>query len=464
MLDRTQREQALAAMHEYLNAPAPADGLTPTAVQSQRDDERRRLISEMLKPLLDGYLQGLVPLAEFKSKVDGINKREGKWGFKGIKGQMFFNMLVNTAADVSECDQELKAALAMPASNEIARSRLRSFVSYVKRVGDEYLEKGGTKHGRPKVGSAPFFVSYFWQLHDWKVWPVYYTNSAQVMESMNLWRPTDDMAENYVQFKQIHEELAELFTRESGRPFDLYEVEHVFWLQGGNPYIGSDSTDSERPTTATTASITKPALIPVATSDKKLPDSYVPPIVAVLPDMARNDPMLADAAKASGTSLERAFEKCVNAAFTILGYETQLLGQGQGRVPDGRATSADDGYAILWDAKVRTSGYSIGTDDRTIREYITTQSREMKRRRSFRNVYYMIVSSGFTDDGDDLIRMLKMDTDVNEVILLNVDALVSMVDVRLRDPQQVSLGPDGLQRLFTSSGILAADDVRELLG
>ena len=108
--------------------------------------------------------------------------------------------------------------------------------------------------------------------------------------------------------------------------------------------------------------------------------------------MARNEALLREAAKASGTSLERAFEKSINAAFTVLGYETKLLGQGQGRVPDGQALSLDDSYAILWDAKVRVDRYNMGTDDRAVKEYITTQSREIKKRRGLRNIYYLIVS------------------------------------------------------------------------
>jgi hypothetical protein len=105
--------------------------------------------------------------------------------------------------------------------------------------------------------------------------------------------------------------------------------------------------------------------------------------------------------------------------------------------------------------------YSMGTDDRTIREYVTTQSRDLKRRRSLRNIYYAIVSSTFADDFDDAIRSIKMETDVNEVILIEADALVAMVDAKLRAPLHVTLGPDGLQRLFASSGILSAGIVIE---
>ena len=147
--------------------------------------------------------------------------------------------------------------------------------------------------------------------------------------------------------------------------------------------------------------------------------------------------------------LVKAFEKSINAALTILGYDTKLLGQGMGRVPDGLALDHDNSYAILWDAKIRESGYSMGTDDRAIREYVMNQSREIKKRRSLRNIYYVVVSSAFKDDFDDLIRSLKMETDTNEVCLLEVGALVAMVDSKLRNPSGVSLGPDGLQRLFS---------------
>jgi hypothetical protein len=144
----------------------------------------------------------------------------------------------------------------------------------------------------------------------------------------------------------------------------------------------------------------------------------------------------------------------------MLGFESRLLGQGQGRVPDGLAIAENDLYAIIWDAKIRSEGYSIGTDDRAIKEYISTQSRDLKAKRRFRNIYYAIVSSTFSDDFDDTVRTIKMETDVSEVCLVEASALVAMVDRKLRDPSEVTLGPDGLQRLFSESGVLSAEDVQ----
>jgi hypothetical protein len=455
LINDQQRQRAIEVMNAYLSAPPDSDGKTWVENEVGFDAARVTLIENELKPLLANYLAGNVELAEFKSKIDGINKRNELWGFKGIKGQMFFNMVVNIAEDLEECDEELKSALAMPTNEQIASSRIKTFLSYIKRLGEQSVKAGGTRYGVPKVGSIPFFLSYFWQIQGREVWPVYYTNAVQTLTDLNIWQPSEDIAEDYLTFKRIHEELAKLFSEVSKRSFSLYDVEHVFWFWGGNPYAAAKAEQK-----MVEPSQVKPTLnAPMIVDSFRLPESYVPPIVAILPAMARHDEKLIEAAKSSGTSLERAFEKNIDAALTILGYETKLWGQGQGRVPDGRALSLDDNYAILWDGKVRADSYSLGTDDRTIREYITTQSRELSRR--YRNIYYIIVSSSFTDDFDDTISSIKMETDISEVILLEAEALVVIVEAKLRAPLQLTLGPDGIQRFFTKSGRLTAAMIRE---
>ena len=453
-LSEQQRQRAIEVMHEYLEALAGKKGESLAHSEDKLDKDRVSLIEGELGSLLDAYLSGSVQLEEFKSKVDGINKRNQLWGFKGIKGQMFFNMVLNVADDLDECDQELKAALTIPTNEQIASSRIKTFASYVKRLGDELAISGKDRRGCPRQSSIPFFLSYFWQIQGRDKWPVYYTTAVNTMGDLNLWQPTLDLAVDYIAFKNIHEELINLFTEAVGKPFDFYKVEHVFWYKGGNPFQLPKPNNGIKP---------PPEHPPKKLGREHLPDSYVPPIISILPLIANNEESLQEVAIRSGTTLVHAFEKNVNAAFTILGYETKLLGQGKGRVPDGLALALEDNYAILWDAKARANGYSMGTDDRTIREYITTQSRELKKRGALKNIYYLIVSSSFTDDYEDTIRSIKMETDVNEVTLVEAEALVAMVDAKLRDPLQVGLGPDSLQHLFSGTGVLTADIVREQL-
>ena len=466
LLNEQQRQRAIEAMQEYLSAPEE-NGTRPSTEVKRRgsplDLERSRVIEEELRPLIRTYLSGGLGLQEFKSEVDSINKRNRYWGFKGAKGQMFFNLIVKVADDLNECDQELKTAIALPNNDTIAISRIKTFDSYIKRISQHWIDVGNDPRGCPKSSSIPFLLSYFWQVQDASIWPIYFTNSVQTMKDLNLWEESGNLGEDYVTFKQIHHELVELFSQTSGQSFNLYTVEHVFWYKGGNP-LASGAAGVEPRVEIKEA---EPSNISAGEDSvlvySRLPESYIPPIIAILPRVARHEEALVEAAGRSGTTLERAFEKYIDAAFTVLGYETKLMGQGKGRVPDGMAVANDERYAIIWDAKIRTNGYSLGTDDRIIREYIHVQSRELKRRNSMRNIYYMIISSTFADDFDDAIRSIKMETDVNEVCLVEAEALVAMVDAKPRSPLQISLGSDGLQQLFANSGILAAENVKEFL-
>ena len=102
-------------------------------------------------------------------------------------------------------------------------------------------------------------------------------------------------------------------------------------------------------------------------------------------------------------------------------------------------------YAIIWDGKVRTDGYSIGTDDRTMREYITTQSRELKRRRHLKH----LLRRRLKRLPGGLRRYTQSDEQSRGLYLGQM--LWSQWWTRC-DPLALSLGSDGLQRLFSTSG------------
>lgn len=453
ILNEIQANRALEIMREYLKVSEISH---KNLIEDEKEfsAKRRKIINDLLKPLLEKFLADNITLSEFKSKIDSVNKKNKLLGFNGIKGQMFFNMILNIADDIEECTQEIKNAIIIPDTDIMAKSKINNFTSYIKRIGEDFVETGGSKYKKPKLASIPFFLSYFWHIQNENVWPVYYTNSVNIMEDLNLFQTTEKAGNDYILFKKIILELSEMFTENSEIKFDLYKVEHIFRFKGGKiEYPNDDNETSETDEQDT---------LPHFKLAERLPDSFVPPVVEILPHIARNNKDLEKIARASGTNLSFAFEKYVDIAFSILGYETKRLGQGKGRCPDGVALNYDDSYAIIWDAKVRNEGYSMGTDDRTIKEYIGVQSRIIKKRQRFRNIYYVIVSSNFKEDFDDSIMTLKMDTDVNEIILMEAEALVEIVNVKLREPIQITLGPDGLQRLFSISGILTKERVHEL--
>jgi hypothetical protein len=227
-LNTEQLRQAVQIMYAYLSAPANAEGQTIVAFEKDLNEKRVSIIKKELEPLLSEYLAGRVLLADFKTKVDGINKRNRLWGFNGTKGQMFFNLVLNVAEDETECDQAIKLAISAPANEELAASRITTFSNYVRTIGERRVQAGGSKHGRPNASSVPFFLSYFWQIQDRNTWPIYYTNSVNVMSDLNLWQPSGNLASDYITYKRIHEELVRAFTLEAVQDFSLYDVEHVF--------------------------------------------------------------------------------------------------------------------------------------------------------------------------------------------------------------------------------------------
>ena len=83
--------------------------------------------------------------------------------------------------------------------------------------------------------------------------------------------------------------------------------------------------------------------------------------------------------------------------------------------------------------------------------------------RLMRNLYFCVISSGFKDGYEETIRELKMETDTNEVCLIEAGAVVEMVEAKLRNPLELTLGPDGLQRIFSNSGVITAEMVTEAL-
>ena len=149
---------------------------------------------------------------------------------------MFFNLVVNGSADATDWEKELKAAITVPEDEDAARSRINAFASYVRGIGDAHVKAGGSKQGRPKPSSIPFFLSYFWQVQDRQTWPIYYTNAVKTMSALQIWQPSTDLADNYITFKHLYEKLAQKFSLESGKPFGLYDVEHVFWFIGEHPF------------------------------------------------------------------------------------------------------------------------------------------------------------------------------------------------------------------------------------
>jgi len=190
-----------------------------------------------------------------------------------------------------------------------------------------------------------------------------------------------------------------------------------------------------------------------------LSDSLVPPAVDCLPALAVGDDDTERQCAEHGATSSVELEKRVALALRILGFDVEGLGQGSGRVADGIARWRPGRWAVVYDAKVRRSGFVMGTEDRKFREYIERHGKELERD-GVDSIYFAVVSSSFDEADPVKAREVVRLTKAKAFALIEAVAVRALVELKLR----TRLLDDGeaLERLLAQSAIIGLDEVRAL--
>ena len=141
---------------------------------------------------------------------------------------------------------------------------------------------------------------------------------------------------------------------------------------------------------------------------------------------------LGNASDKSFTKKGYEFEKIVAEVFEQLDFEVESLGQGTGRNPDAIIKFREENTAFLVDAKAYNSGYSLGTDDRAIREYINHYCPKLQKS-GYKKIGFIIVSNEFKTNFDNFINEITWDTDIKRFILLTSEALLYLLAFKTKN-------------------------------
>jgi len=285
--------------------------------------------------------------------------------------------------------------------------------------------------------SLPYFVSYFWQIQNPEGIPVQYGSTKRTLAETGILRYHEDPGAYFAQFWDSLDALASLFAAhiEMAGLNPYWFVEHVFWFHREKV---EEAEPPEPEARKKTRSRTE--------TDGYM--RYVPPIVQQFVDLSLGE----------GASLD--FERQVIEVFRMLGFQVDELGQGKGREPDGIAYRRESNYAILFDAKSSKSGYTVGTDDRTIIEYIRRNEREL-RREGYSNLYYTIVSSSFKGTSKASIDRVRAETGIKSLVLMTSKQALRLLSARIENPYVFDLERFG--SLLLDSGELPEGSVEEFL-
>jgi hypothetical protein len=409
-------------------------------------DEKRIEVMKDLKKLITDFQKDSIHLDVFKIKVDGINKKNRLWGFRGMSGQMFFNIIYNLAQSKKQTDKLnklLKNCIKLPKDLNEAKEKIISMNNFINELGKDVHDK----RSAPRNKSSLYFLSYFWQIQNETKFPVFYFSNEKVLLEYNILTTDPNLDEYYERYYRIMLFIKDLSKSMIKKEVSLWFIEHVLWY-----HYNTQMTIVENP------KIPKKSKIIEESSEL----DFIPMMLQDFHKIAMNDKNILESYSAKNKDIVTEFENKCYVLFTMLGYKSIQLGQGSGREPDGIALSEEHHYAIIYDAKIRTEKeYTIGTEDRKIKEYIQKYMPKLKKR-GFDKIYYLIISSGFRDSYEDIIQKLRLETGINSVSFISAENLLLILSKKLRNPT-VDLGLDFLQKIFSIGDVIDQEIIVETL-
>lgn len=451
-LTQEQRDKLDVQLQEFLNDPTVENN--GKAFQFEEFDRKREAAILELNTWLESFLNKKLSIQEFKEQSEGLCRKFPYWGFKNFSGQMQLNQYTNNIPDEKK-DHILRNSLALPRTKEDVSLKINSLYEYLGVL------KGAVENPKsiPRTSQA-YLLSYFWELQDAERWPVYYGSTKRALIDLGFDLDSQETpGDKYVAYVDVIQLIQEYFVKEKNIQSEhpCWFVEHVLWKH----FMGSQTLISDHPVISNRKANESEGLF-LDTVSKVAFSSWVPSIVEDLPLLAQN--IETEWSKERGVKPEKAFETKLRYAFTLLGYEVEELGQGTGREPDGVAVSLgvpSGDYAIVYDAKAREKGYSIGTDDRNILEYIQKYQHDLRRKR-ITKISFVVISSGFISNeiAESTIRELYQKLRV-PVILLRASDLLFLIETKLKN-SDVDLAR--LESLFIDRGVLSRERISDELG
>ena len=442
-INEHQKSNLIAYLNDFLK--------NPTVINNEIEedynvfDQKRVTAIKSLKETVDNFLKAKISIKDFKETSEIECRKFPYWGFKNFSGQMQLNQYVNNITD-SQKDKILRDAITIPHDENEAACKIDVMAEYLKKL----KEKADSPKSIPWI-SQRYLLSYFWEIQDNSKWPLCYGSTWKVLLSLGFKLDAQTYGQEYLEFFKTMKEIKELYDA-SGRKdekFPYWFIEHVLWRQ----YLKLDA--QEQNSTVQEEKKGKAKLIPVGIGE------WIPEVVKDLSELSFNKDT--EWSKKMELKAEKAFETKLRYAFTLLGYETSELGQGTGRQPDGIALSMgvqDGDYAIVYDAKARETGFSIGTGDREIYEYIQKKKEELRRGR-IKKTYFVIISSEFNEAANmAAIKEIYRKTQVPVVLLKALD-LLFVIDTKL---QNIEIDHTRLEYLFLDTGLVSREKIIDVLG
>lgn len=246
----------------------------------------------------------------------------------------------------------------------------------------------------------------------------------------------------------LYQEIKHILSDHTKRTITNWDAEHSFWnfrKITGVPKPGKHKIDTtESLTTIENTTTFKPNF--------EISEYIIPKVAKLIELGSQTD----KTASLKGSE----YEKLVAEIFKLLDFEVEYLGQGSGRNPDAVVKFREENTAFLVDAKAYSSGYSLGIDDRAIKEYINHFCPKLQKE-GYKKVGFIIVSNSFKSTFDSFINEITWNTDIKRFVLLTSEALLYLLAYKTKDKISLSSLIEsivGLGNVITAQNVVSEFD------
>jgi len=168
-----------------------------------------------------------------------LSKVHNLWGFSATNGQMFFNVLYNNSEDHEDLASLLRAMLPVPKDRADAVSRMTDFDTYVD-TDNQRLENPRARAAR---NSAPFFLSYFWNVQEEGRHPIYFPSAVRglALVGFQYLYEFEAPADRYDAYYELMTMVRRAYEETSMTSLGFTPAEDFLWWRANQDYqTGSD--------------------------------------------------------------------------------------------------------------------------------------------------------------------------------------------------------------------------------
>jgi len=360
---------------------------------------------------------------------------------------MYFNQMIKyNESSLDKLGEALKELITEPKNLREALSKIET----LEKMTIAIYTKAKDKHNAPYPGAVGFFLSYFWQISNYKKWPILYPNLINSFKELGVWEDQKTQKATYEAYLSVYNQVKGIIEEIAGREVSYWELEHALWNFKFKPealsYVaelipspkaGPIKALAKEAITVLSANAETPQDAELEERRQEQNDRVMASKEAInyqeylMPRLSRllNNGYVQD-------DIENSFSALVLEAFSQLDFQVEVLDQNKEKNAYAVLKFREENIAIILDAHPSSADFQKENDRRIVKEYISDNLKALNKE-GYKKVTYILVSNHFTDLYNSFVSYINWNTDIKKTILISTEAILYILAYKLKKKQGI---------------------------